>query len=59
MRTRRSASFAVIRLPASSIAARISAKVQAAGWHPLTGSGVTRLASDSHSGVRFCRLMRS
>jgi hypothetical protein len=45
--------FAVIRRPASSMAARMSLNDHAAGVQPLTGSGVTRLASDSHSGVRL------
>ena len=59
MSTRRSASLAVIRPPASIIAARISANDHAAGWHALTGSGVTSLASDVQSGVRCFWLMRS
>ena len=59
MRTRRSASLAVISPPASIIAARISANGQAAGWQPLTGSGVTSLESDVHSGVMCFRPMRS
>ena len=57
--TRRSASFAVIRPPASIIAARISSNRQLAGRQGLRGSGVTRLASDSHSGVRFFWPIRS
>ena len=57
--TRRSASLAVIKPPASIIAARMSANDHDAGWQPLTGSGVTSLASDVHSGVRCFWPMRS
>jgi hypothetical protein len=57
-RTRRSASFAVIRLPASIIAARMASKRQDAGWQGLIGSGVTRFANDFHSGARFSWLIR-
>ena len=52
--TRRSASLAVIRPPASIMYARMSAKRQLAGRQGLRGSGVTRSASEVQSGVRFC-----
>ncbi len=57
--TRRSASLAVISLPASSIAARMSEKRHSAGWQALLGSGVTRSLSTLHSGARFFLSMRA
>ncbi len=40
------------------MAARMSVKRQDAGWQGLLGSGVTKVASEVHRGVRFCWLMR-
>ena len=57
--TRRSASLAVMRAPASIMAARMVSKRQAAGRQGLMGSGVTRLASEVQSGVRLSWPMRS
>jgi hypothetical protein len=56
--TRRSASLAVISLPASSIAARISSNRHTAGTQALFGSGVTSAPSTVHSAVMFCLSIR-
>ncbi len=57
--TRRSASLAVISAPASSMAARMSAKRHSAGWQPLLGSGVMSWDMTDHSGVMFFLSMRA
>ena len=57
--TRRSASLAVIKAPASSIAFLISSKRHSAGTHALLGSGVISALMTLHSGVMFCLSMRA
>jgi hypothetical protein len=41
------------------MAARMSANDHAAGWQPLTGSGVTSFESEDHNGVMCFGPMRS
>jgi hypothetical protein len=56
--TRRSASFAVISLPASSMAERISLNRHTAGTQALLGSGVMSAPITVHRAVMFCLSMR-
>ena len=49
--TRRSASLAVMSLPASSMAVRMASKRHSAGTHALLGSGVISAPITVHSAV--------